>query len=94
MMAPYPFRAGTALTNGVTPTRTGYTVDEGAYAQGWVYGSYAVFVKASFIDMNLPAQKKQFLATESQIVVDAVDLFQRTGAQGIRAGAIEATATP
>jgi hypothetical protein len=44
--------------------------------------------------MNLPAQKKQFLATESQIVVDAVDLFQRTGAQGIRAGAIEATATP
>lgn len=94
MMAPYPTKAANGLASGVTVTRTGYALDEGAYAQGWTYGQYAVFVKTSFIDFVIPAQKRQILATQSQIVVDAIDLFQRTGAQGIQAGAAEATSTP
>jgi hypothetical protein len=85
IMAPYQTRAESLLASGVTPVEAGFSEDLGAYVVGWTRGPYAIFVKTHFKD-KIPADKRDFLRNQSKPVVDAIDLFQRTGQEGLQLG--------
>lgn len=85
MLEPYTLRAEDVLAGGATLARGGFASDEGAYAVAWARNEYAVFVKVAFKD-KVPAQKRDFLRVQSRTVVDGVDVYQRTGKQGVSFG--------
>ncbi|MHB9148470.1 MAG: hypothetical protein ACYC33_00045 [Thermoleophilia bacterium] len=93
LMSGYTLRSADLLLNGVTVARSGYTPDEGALGVAWYRGAYVTFVKTSFL-RSIPAQKRTFLHDQLMPVAEAVDLFQRTGVQGIQAAAQGASERP
>jgi len=97
LMAPQTVRAEDLMVNGVTPAKSGFTADESAWYVAWVRGAYLVYVKSSFKDLA-PFEKRDFLRNVARPVIEAIDVFQRTGRQGIQrsngAGAPTATVPP
>lgn len=85
ILLPYQTQPETRLAGGVTPVRAGYSRDLGAYVVGWTRGPYAIFVKTHFKD-KIPAEKRDLLPNQSRPVVEAIDLFQRTGQEGLQLG--------
>lgn len=83
LMAEFPLRAEDLLLNDLTPAVAGYAPNEGAWTVAWTRGSYAVYVKTLFRD-KIPVQKKDFLKRLGTPVVEAVDVYQRTGKQGLQ----------
>ena len=97
LMEPYTYLAGNGAANDITVTRVGFNPTDGAYAQSWTRGQYTVFIKASYLDkppvfgengetVSPQAKTVKLLVTQSQIVTNAVDTYQRTGQQGISGG--------
>ena len=62
---------------------SGYRADEGAWAVGWVDVNSYTFVKTAFKDL-VPLQKKDFLRSVGRPAVEAIEVYQRTGRQGIQ----------
>ena len=73
-----------ALTLGGTPARKGWTPDKQAYAHAWVRGPYATLVKASFPEWT-PEHTFEIIERQGDVVATDVELFQRTGAEGVQA---------
>lgn len=67
---------------GAQIAETGFSEDKKAYAQSWVSGQYVTFVKASFDDW-IPAVEKDLTVEPGDKIADAVEVYQRTGKQGI-----------
>ncbi|MCZ7661565.1 MAG: hypothetical protein M5U22_00775 [Thermoleophilia bacterium] len=84
LLQSYPLRQEEIQVNGVTVARTGYSPDEGALGVVWYRDWYVTLVKTSFAGA-IPAQKRSFLHDQSESLVEAIDLFQRTGKQGLTA---------
>lgn len=85
LLAAYSVDQKSLLLNGITPAKAGYTVDRAAYGVVWTSGQYVTFVKTFFRDVP-PAQKRDFLFRQAEVVTKATDVFQRTGAQGAQSG--------
>jgi hypothetical protein len=83
MLERYTLDAAT-LTLGGTPVRKGWTPDKQAYAHAWVRGQYATLVKASFPDWT-PEHTFEIIERQGDLVATDVELFQRTGAEGVQA---------
>lgn len=81
-MTEYATRAETIQVGGRIAD-SGYRADEGAWAVGWVDGSSYTFVKTAFKDL-VPVQKKDFLRSIGRPAVEAIEVYQRTGKQGIQ----------
>lgn len=82
LVSTYPADAGDLLLNELTVARTGRSSDGGAYVIGWTWDNHAVFVKATFSDVP-PATENDFLERLAVPVAEAIDVFQRTGRQGV-----------
>lgn len=67
---------------GAQIAQAGFTSDKKAYAQTWVSGQYVTLVKASFDDW-IPAVEKDLTVEPGDTVAKAVEIYQRTGKQGI-----------
>ena len=83
LLEQYTLDAAT-LTLGGTPARKGWTPDKQAYAHAWVRGQYATLVKASFPDWT-PEHTFEIIERQGDLVATDVELFQRTGAEGVQA---------
>lgn len=78
-----PYATGrTERLLGNTKAVTGYSADRGALVTAWARGGEVTFVKTSFREF-VPAQENRILERLHEPVVDAVDIYQRTGRQGV-----------
>ncbi|HEY3318403.1 MAG TPA: hypothetical protein VGK50_08280 [Coriobacteriia bacterium] len=93
IMAGFPVKATTILVGGVRPAREGFNADQSAYAVTWINGGYLTFIKAGFKD-HPPEEKRDFLHNLAAPVLAAVDMYQRTGKEGIQLGAEAAQRQP
>lgn len=82
LMAPYSMNRAQLMLSGVTPATSGEKADGSAYAVGWIKGDYATIVKASFAEWT-PKNRVDLLSDQADKIVDAVDVYQRTGRQGV-----------
>jgi hypothetical protein len=86
LLGEYPVGRRNIVVNGVTPAGEGMSQDRSAYAVGWAYEGYAVFVKTSFRQTPPVRRQYEFLSGVGNPVVEAVELYQRTGQQGLQSG--------
>ena len=84
IVAQYPADQHQVLVNKTTPARVGFSADRGTWATVWPSGQYVVYVKAFFKD-HIPVDKKHFLDNPGAVLASAVELYQRTGKQGVDA---------
>lgn len=83
MMKPYSTNTKQAMVEGVTPATVAESADGGALVTGWVRGNTATMVKASFAAWTPPGRRIDLLQKQHDQVVSAVDVFQRTGREGV-----------
>lgn len=83
LMSPYSANRSNVTLNGATPAISGEAPDGGAYAVGWLRGNYATMVKASFAEWT-PKDQVPLIKQQGDHIVDAVDVFQRTGREGVQ----------
>jgi hypothetical protein len=81
-MTPYSANRSQIVVNGVTPATMGEAPDGGAYSVGWARGNYATLVKSSFAEWT-PVDQVGLIKRQGDQIVDAVDVFQRTGREGV-----------
>ena len=86
LMAEYPVDQRRVALGTVTPATTGYAPDEGAWMAAWTRGQFLVRVRV-FFDGPVPVDKGTILHDQGMHIARAVDLYQRTGSQGV--GALE-----
>lgn len=81
LMASYTLEPSQAQLGGMTVTR-GFTSDKGAFATSWTDGQYVTFVKSSYAEW-IPAVEKDLIVDPGFKISDAVEVFQRTGREGV-----------
>ncbi len=86
IMADYPVEQQRTLLGTATPATVGYSADEGTWIAAWTSGQFAIYLKV-FFDGPLPEDKGTVLSDQGMHLSRAVDLYQRTGTQGV--GALE-----
>lgn len=74
------------LGGGVTPAEVGVTANLDAWIAVWVRGQFCVYVRV-FYDRPVPkdGRAERVLEEQGLYVSNAVDLYQRTGQQGVAA---------
>lgn len=81
LMAAYTLEPSQAQLGAMTVTR-GFTSDKSAYATSWTDGQYVTFVKSSYAEW-IPAIEKDLIVDPGFRIADAVEVFQRTGREGV-----------
>lgn len=81
LMTDYTLQASQAQLGGRIVSK-GFTPDKGAYAISWVDGQYVTFVKSSYAEW-IPAVQKDLIVDPGEKIADAVEVYQRTGRQGV-----------
>ena len=74
------------LGGGVTPAEVGVTTNLDAWVAAWVRGQFCVYVRVSY-DRPVPkdGRAERVLEEQGLYLSNAVDLYQRTGQQGVAA---------
>jgi len=82
----YPADRRDELLGGVTPAKVGMTNQMDAWIASWTHGQFCVYVKV-FFDRPVPADgsAKSVLEPQGMYLSRLIDLYQRTGQQGVAA---------
>jgi hypothetical protein len=82
----YPVDQRDELLGGVTPAKIGLTSQTDAWIGCWTRGQFCVYVKV-FFDRPVPADgsAKSILDPQGMYLSRLIDLYQRTGQQGVAA---------
>lgn len=81
LMAQYTRETSSGQLGGAAVSR-GFTSDKGAYAISWTDGQYVTFIKSSYAEW-IPAIQKDLVVDPGERIADAVEVYQRTGRQGV-----------
>jgi hypothetical protein len=86
LLGGYPADQRDELLGGVTPAKIGLTSNTDAWIGCWTRGQFCVYVKV-FFDRPVPADgsAKSILDPQGMYLSRLIDLYQRTGQQGVAA---------
>ena len=82
LMKPYSANFKKTTINKATPAVEGEAPNGSVWAVGWVRGNYATLIKSSFAEWT-PPDRVDLIRNVGTPVVDATDVFQRTGREGV-----------